>query len=164
MTDVQRHELLLEDPHRTHELGRVIGAACLGGEHLCLRGDLGAGKTTLVRGLAEGLGVEDEVVSPTFILVSEYEGRRPLLHADVYRLEEEELESIGLEEQLETWPGLALVEWADRFEALVPTDHIRITLEDLGGSLRRISVQGQGGRSEKAVSEVRERWEVLDDV
>lgn len=151
-------------PAQTRRFGHHLASTLVDSMVVALVGDLGSGKTCLAKGIAEGLGVEDEVVSPTFILVSEYEGRRPLLHADVYRLEEEELESIGLEEQLETWPGLALVEWADRFEELVPTDHIRITLEDLGGSLRRISVQGQGGRSQKAVSEVRERWEVLGDV
>jgi tRNA threonylcarbamoyladenosine biosynthesis protein TsaE len=151
-------------PAQTRRFGHHLASTLVESMVVALVGDLGSGKTCLAKGIAEGLDIEEEVVSPTFILVSEYEGRRPLLHADVYRLEEEELDSIGLEEQLETWPGLALVEWADRFEDLVPTDHIRISLEDLGSSLRRICVEGGGARSLEMVSQLREGWEALGDV
>ena len=136
----------LDDEQATLELGAALGRAVDGRGVVALVGDLGAGKTSLAQGVGTGLEVEDAVVSPTFTLVAEYEGRFPLLHADVYRLEANELEQIGLEEQLEDWPGLALVEWADRFPDLIPLDHVTCQLRalDSGGREARIAAAGMG--------------------
>jgi tRNA threonylcarbamoyladenosine biosynthesis protein TsaE len=103
-------------------LGREIGVALSGGEVIGLVGPLGAGKTHLVKGLARGLGCDSGVTSPTFTLVHEYGGGRcPLYHFDFYRVErEEEFLEIGWEEYLDAGDGVVVVEWADRFEELMP--------------------------------------------
>ena len=104
-------------------------------------GDLGAGKTAFVRGLAEGLGVDaDEVTSPTFTLVHEYRGGRvPLIHVDLYRLETADLAEIGLDEDL-AGEGVVAVEWSERLTRQVP-GAIRIRIEDMGGDSREIALK-----------------------
>lgn len=133
----------LPDESATRALGRALGSHVDGPVVVALVGDLGAGKTAFAQGVGDGLGVVEPVVSPTFVLVSEYDGRLPLLHADVYRLEAHELDAIGLEEQLEHWPGVALVEWADRFPDLVPLDHVAVRIE-IVGEARRARVAAAG--------------------
>jgi len=148
----------LPDPAATRALGAALGRAVDGPAVVALVGDLGAGKTSLAQGVGDGLGVSEDVVSPTFTLVAEYEGRLPLLHADVYRLEAHELEQIGIEEQLEDWPGLALVEWADRFPDLIPLDHVACQLRTRadGGREARIAAAGVGAH-------LVERWRAEHD-
>jgi tRNA threonylcarbamoyladenosine biosynthesis protein TsaE len=99
------------------------------------------------------LGVVDDIVSPTFVLIAEYEGRLPLLHADVYRLEPGEPDGIGLEESLESWPGLALVEWAERFPEVLPLDHLIVRI-DIQGEARRLTIKASGPESVAALA----RW------
>ena len=107
-----------------------------------IAGPLGAGKTCLVRGIAEGLGVPtDLVASPTFVPVHEYAGRLPPYPADLYRLEEQDaVNGLGLEEYTET-PGVTVIEWADKAPGVLPRDHLWITLDHLGGD-RRLARQG----------------------
>ena len=112
----------------TFRCAEQLGALLQSSVVLGLVGDLGAGKTHFVQGLAAGLGVKEVPVSPTFILLSEYDGRLPLLHADLYRLHTDELLPLGLEEQLETWPGVAAVEWSNRFPDQLPESHISIAI------------------------------------
>lgn len=120
-----------------------MGAACRGGEVVLLTGELGAGKTAFVRGLARGLGVDPgEVASPTFVLLTSYPGRLTLHHADLYRLagDGDELE-LGLEE-LPGPRGVLAVEWAERL-AVTPWDRtMRVTLEHAGGDDRRVRLEG----------------------
>jgi len=146
-------------PAQTLALGRALAEVTEGPSVVALVGDLGCGKTCFAQGVGEGIGVEEDVLSPTFVLVNEYEGRLPLLHADVFRLESNELESIGLEEMLEIWPGLALVEWADRFKDLLPERHLRVTIEDLGGTHRRLSFEPIGPSAESWLRRLRRHWE-----
>jgi len=110
------------------------------GTVLLLSGDLGAGKTAFVRGLAEGLGVDPfEVTSPTFTLVHEYRGGRlPLIHVDLYRLETADLDEIGLDGDLAA-EGVVAVEWPERLSRPVP-GAIHITIEDAGGDARVVTV------------------------
>ena len=96
-----------DSPAETQRLGLTIGQVVECRFVVALLGDLGVGKTCLAKGVGEGLSISEEIVSPAFILVREYEGAACLLHADVYRLQAQDLESIGIEEQLEDWPGLA---------------------------------------------------------
>ena len=145
-------------PDQTWELGVCLGEIADGPLVIALIGDLGCGKTCLAQGVAAGLGVEEEVLSPTYVLVTEYSAPLPLLHADVYRLDPLGVERIGLEEQLENWTGLALVEWADRFEQILPADHLRVCLEDLGESRRRIRLEAQGEHAKAALVAARQRW------
>ncbi len=106
---------------------------------LVLSGDLGAGKTAFVRGLAEGLGIDPlEVTSPTFTLVHEYRGGRlPLVHVDLYRLESADLDEVGLDPDLAA-EGVVAVEWPERLSRPVP-GAIRIHIEDAGGDARVIT-------------------------
>ena len=107
---------------------------------ILLSGDLGAGKTVFVRGLASGLGIDpDEVTSPTFTLVHEYRGGRlPLVHVDLYRLDRAELEDIGLDTELAA-SGVLAVEWAERLTRK-PADSIAVTIADTGGEGRTITI------------------------
>jgi tRNA threonylcarbamoyladenosine biosynthesis protein TsaE len=111
-----------------------------------LHGDLGAGKTAFVRGLAAGLGVDPgEVTSPTFTLVQEYRGRFTLYHVDLYRLDHTaELDDLGLDE-LWSEGGVVAVEWAEKLPR-PPTGAVRVSITDTGGDSRRITVAGAGSR------------------
>ena len=128
-------------------LGERIGRACQGGEVLALIGQLGTGKTCLIKGVAAGLGVpSDSVASPTFALIHEYAGRLPVCHADLYRLEPQDaLNGLGLEEYLRP-PWVTLIEWADRAPSVLPKEHLRIMMEHLGGDRRRITVTSAGAQ------------------
>ncbi len=128
-------------PQETAELGRQLGRSVARGAVIALCGDLGAGKTAFTQGLAEGLGIEALITSPTFTLLHEHPGGRlPLYHADLYRLESEaEARAIGLEEVMEG-DGVAVVEWADKFPALMPpgTQWVRIAIGE--GDCREITL------------------------
>lgn len=145
----------------THGLGKLLGESCTGGETIALIGPLGAGKTCLARGLAVGLGAPAEAVtSPTFVLIHEYAGRVPLYHVDLYRLDERDaVNGLGLEEYLES-SGVTVIEWADRAPAVLPGDHLRITIEHAGGDRRRITLRPQGARSAELTAQVIARYPV----
>ena len=119
----------------TIALGRTVATTLRRGDVLALCGDLGAGKTHFVKGLAAGLGASASVTSPTFTLIHEYsDGRLPLIHFDFYRLEhEDEALKIGLDEYLDG-DGACVLEWADKFPALLPphTRWLRFTHRDDG--------------------------------
>ena len=127
----------------TEALGERI-AACLpsGGAVIALYGELGAGKTALVRGLARGLGVEDRVTSPTFTIVNELAGRRELFHFDMYRLGgADELFDIGWEDYLSR-DGVCAVEWSENVPEAFDGTELRVTIEKTGEQSRRITVEG----------------------
>jgi tRNA threonylcarbamoyladenosine biosynthesis protein TsaE len=135
-------------PEATHMAGQLLADLLAPGDVIGLVGDLGAGKTLLVQGLALGLGVPADVrvTSPTFALVNEYGGGRlPVVHVDLYRLEaESELEHIGLDELLEG-EGISAVEWCERF-AVLPEDHLHVTIDIESENTRRMHAQGTGSR------------------
>ncbi|MBD1832144.1 tRNA (adenosine(37)-N6)-threonylcarbamoyltransferase complex ATPase subunit type 1 TsaE [Cyanobacteria bacterium FACHB-472] len=110
----------LLDATATRSLGVNLGRSLSAGSTILLEGDLGAGKTTLVQGIGEGLGIIDPIVSPTFTLINEYrEGRIPLYHLDLYRLEPTEVTALNLEtywEGIEVPLGIVAIEWAERLE------------------------------------------------
>lgn len=130
----------------TVEAGRRLAADLYAGDVVLLFGDLGAGKTAFVRGLAAGLGADsDEVSSPTFALIQEYRGGRlPLYHADLYRLTSEEVPDIGLDELMEG-DGVVAVEWAERLEPAGPGT-IVVRIEQTGDQQRRIVIARDGVR------------------
>ncbi|WP_460203229.1 tRNA (adenosine(37)-N6)-threonylcarbamoyltransferase complex ATPase subunit type 1 TsaE [Scytonema sp. NUACC21] len=111
-------KIFLADATATRKLGLAFGQSLHAGSVILLQGDLGAGKTTLVQGLGEGLGITESIVSPTFTLINEYaEGRLPLYHLDLYRLEPKEVAALNLEtywEGIEVNPGIMAIEWAER--------------------------------------------------
>ncbi|MDP8255976.1 MAG: tRNA (adenosine(37)-N6)-threonylcarbamoyltransferase complex ATPase subunit type 1 TsaE [Candidatus Alcyoniella australis] len=125
-------EIIIElgDAAATEALGRDLGRAIKPGHVLALIGELGSGKTTLVRGLAAGMGLDPEQVhSPTFTMIQFYPGAPGLYHVDFYRLERPaELEQIGLDEALEGYDSACAVEWADKFPAQLPAGRLEIEL------------------------------------
>ena len=141
------HEFTTRSGAETIEVGRKLAALLTPPQLLILRGDLGTGKTTLVKGLAEALDAAeaDEVTSPTFTLLHEYEGARQgkpvkLFHLDVYRLEgERQLETLGLDELL-TPDALVLVEWGEKFKSIQKKSTGEIVIASTGGDARRITV------------------------
>ena len=124
----------------TRAIAAALAPSLAPGAVVLLSGDLGAGKTAFVRGLAEGLGIDpDEVTSPTFTLVHEYRGGRlPLIHVDLYRLDRAELDEIGLDQDLAA-TGVTAVEWSDRL-ARPMADATLVKIEDAGGDTRRIEI------------------------
>ena len=140
-----RLELRASTPDDTRAIGAAVGPLLRPGDGVALTGDLGAGKTTFVAGLARGVGYEGAVASPTFTLVRQYRAERALLlHVDVYRLDRiQDVVDLGLQDQLDEG-AIALVEWGDAVESLLPEDHLMITFEADDDETRRISVRGVG--------------------
>ena len=125
-------------PQQTRAIGRALGAAAVPGTVLALVGPLGAGKTELAKGVAEGLGVESVVNSPTFVLMNEHAGRLRLFHVDAYRLDDpEEAIAAGLLDDRRA-SGVTVVEWADRLGSRLPAERLELTIQpDPSGSDRR---------------------------
>lgn len=122
-------EFITHSPEETRTLGGRLADALHGGEVIAFTGDLGAGKTAFVSGMAQALGVEERVTSPTFTIVNEYEGGRlPLFHFDMYRLgSADELFHIGWEDYL-TRGGVCAVEWSENVEEAIEEDAIRVSI------------------------------------
>lgn len=134
-------------PADTIKCGREIAKTLRPGATVALVGELGSGKTTLVKGIALGLGVRDvrEVKSPTFVIFHIYNGRIPLYHFDLYRLEGEgDFEGIGLDEYLSDRKAVSVIEWADRAPKLLSGCDVRIELVRLGESHRQIRMSRSG--------------------
>ena len=130
-----------DSPESTEAIGAQIARSLQPGDCLALYGDLGAGKTALTRGLAEGLGCDARMVSsPTYVIVQEYPGTIPLFHLDLYRLTagEAEFADLGVDEMLED--GVVVIEWPARAQAALPTKRLNITIEILTPETRSITV------------------------
>jgi tRNA threonylcarbamoyladenosine biosynthesis protein TsaE len=133
-------------PEQTRAIGRALGAVAEPGSMICLVGPLGAGKTELAKGVAEGLGIRSIVNSPTFVLMNEHAGRLRLFHIDAYRLDDpDEARAAGLFDERQA-DGVSVVEWADRLDGWLPDDRLEITLiPDLdGGDDRTIRWRARG--------------------
>ena len=148
-------EMESPSPARTRKLGSDLGRLAQAGDVILLTGNLGSGKTTLVQGISQGLGVKEPARSPTFVLVSEHHGRLPLYHVDLYRVGGvEEAIDIGIEEFVER-EGVCVVEWADRVPGVFPPEHLSIHLESTGAQTRRLAIRATGARYEALASQVR---------
>jgi len=136
------------DAKETEALGETLGAQLRLGDLVVLTGDLGTGKTTFTKGVARGLGVEERVTSPTFTIVQEYDGRVPVAHVDVYRLERiQELHEFGFEELLDS--RVTVVEWGEAIALVLPRDRIevRIAMDEARGDDARVVEVGAVGTS-----------------
>jgi tRNA threonylcarbamoyladenosine biosynthesis protein TsaE len=146
---------LLSTSHRhTDRLGQAIGRALRGGETIALYGPLGAGKTALVRGIAQGLGASPAAISsPTFVVIHEYgQGRLPLAHVDLYRIRSpRELESTGLTEYF-SGQTVTAIEWADKGGAALPQDRVDISLNHRTARSRTIQFRATGPKSDEIIS------------
>lgn len=147
MSDGETRELVTAGAEETERLGVRLGRTARGGELLGLVGDLGAGKTCLVRGLAAGLGGDPEVVhSPTFVIATEYRGGRlPLQHVDLYRLDGAAADPFFLRDEL-YGHGVAAVEWFDRLPADPEGEFLLVTLRSGDGDRRMIRLESHGAR------------------
>ena len=128
----------------TYELGEMLGKSAKQGDIFTLEGDLGVGKTVFTKGLAKGLGVKEDVSSPTFTIVQEYEdGRLPFYHFDVYRIGDiEEMDEIGYEDYI-YGDGVCLIEWANLIEEILPKKRTEVRIEkdlDKGFDYRKITI------------------------
>lgn len=153
-------KLVSTSHQHTDRLGQAIGCVLRGGETIALYGPLGAGKTALVRGIAQGLGASPlAVTSPTFVMIHEYDqGRLPLVHVDLYRIRTaHELESIGL---IEYFSGLTVtaIEWADKGLAALPQDRIEITLHHRAVRSRTIQLLATGQKSDQVLARLRMQY------
>jgi len=131
MTTHLTERLQSANAEATQALGRILGQLARCGDFVACNGPLGAGKTTLIQGFAEGVGVGQDyyVRSPTFTLMQEYHGRLPLYHFDFYRLShDDEVWDIGFEDYLEAG-GVMIVEWADKFPAILPVARLDLCIE-----------------------------------
>jgi tRNA threonylcarbamoyladenosine biosynthesis protein TsaE len=134
-------EFISASAEETRRIGAQIASELQPGDCLLLIGELGAGKTTLVQGLAQGLGVTETVRSPTFVLMHEYHGRVSLYHFDAYRIKNlEELREIGFEDTVRS-EGVTVIEWGEKTEQLLPRGCWRIFIELLPDQRRRIRVE-----------------------
>jgi len=154
--DLHTVDLVSRSPDQTRRIGMGLGGALQPGDVVCLQGDLGAGKTTLVQGIAQGWGSLDAVSSPTFILVNVYRRRDEarLFHMDAYRLDSApEAEELDLDAMLAEGP--LLIEWPERLDGLVPADRLWVTLQHVGEQEREMRFQAAGPRYEALLDVVR---------
>lgn len=142
----------------TVRLGQALACSLPAGTVVALLGTLGAGKTRLVQAVAEALGVEQgSVTSPTFVLIREYAGRKPIYHFDAYRLrDEDEFVQLGADEYFDG-SGLSFVEWADRVEMAMPSDRLEIVIEILTPTERRFTLTAKGAFSPDILERIKKR-------
>jgi tRNA threonylcarbamoyladenosine biosynthesis protein TsaE len=141
----------------TDRLGRALASVLPNGSVVALIGTLGAGKTRLVQAIASASGVDPAiVVSPTFVLVHEYDGSRPVYHFDAYRLkDDDEFLALGPEEYFDS-QGITLVEWADRVERCLPPSYVEVRVDVTGPTQRAFTVQAVGSAHHSAVAQLPE--------
>jgi tRNA threonylcarbamoyladenosine biosynthesis protein TsaE len=151
-----RVEITVHDLAGTESLGRRLADLLFGGAVVAMVGPLGAGKTHLVRAIAQGLGVSNSrlVNSPTFVLIQEYVGQLPIYHFDAYRLRNSgEFTDLGAHEYFEG-KGVCLVEWADRVEDVLPPELLRIKMQIIGEFARKITLGAQGSRYQSLLKSI----------
>lgn len=149
-------EILLKGLKETEKFGIKLGSLLKPGDVVCLIGDLGAGKTTLTKSIGLGLEVDDYITSPTFVLINEYNGRIPVYHFDVYRLENaHELYDLGFDEYF-YGNGVSIIEWADKIEKLLPEERIVLDIK-MGKNLdeRIINITIYGDRYKDIMKELK---------
>jgi len=149
-----------DTPEMTAAIARAIGATAKPGDVIILSGDLGAGKTTMTKGIAEGLGLTQIIKSPTYTIIREYQqGKIPLYHMDIYRVGEEP-EDLGLEEYFDG-DGLSVVEWGELLGAFLPKEYVTITLEKDNQELtkRRLSFEAVGSSAADYLERMKEKME-----
>ncbi len=134
--------MITNSPEETIAFGIQLGKRLAGNETIALYGELGAGKTTLIKGIVKGFGIEKTAKSPSFVMITEYTANgKVIYHIDLYRIRNiDEAENIGLLDYL-TFPGVKVIEWAERIEELLPKETLRITLKIISDKTREINIE-----------------------
>ena len=141
-------KITTRSPEETKHVGRSLGGVFLEGDLVALTGGLGSGKTTLIQGICEGLGVQEKVTSPTYVIITNYKGRIPVNHFDLYRLEKrEEFIDLGYEDFFFN-KSVTLIEWSDKINDLLPSKRIDILLSRLKKNEREIVITSFGRKLE----------------
>jgi tRNA threonylcarbamoyladenosine biosynthesis protein TsaE len=144
--NMNNSSLVSQSPEETREIGRLIGQSAMPGDVLLLEGKLGAGKTCLTQGIAWGLGINEYVLSPTFVIMRELYGRLALYHIDLYRLDNiEESIDLGLDDYL-YGKGICVVEWAEKAPGILPRKHLLVRLDYLSDTERSLHLKPTGER------------------
>lgn len=150
-----RAELQLNQPEM-EDLAKVFGQLAEAGDIVCLTGDLGAGKTTFTKAFAVGMEIEEHITSPTFTIIQEYDGKIPLYHFDVYRIDDPlELEEIGYEEYF-FGKGVTIIEWADMIKDLIPVESLWIEIRTESPITRKVIIKGRKMLHESWLKELKE--------
>jgi tRNA threonylcarbamoyladenosine biosynthesis protein TsaE len=143
------------NPEETHELGVCLGKLAQPGDIFLLSGNLGVGKTCLTQGIAWGLGSSEYALSPTFVLMREIQGRLPLYHIDLYRLDNlAEISDLGLDDYL-YGSGLSVIEWAEKGAGVLPDKHLLIKIDYLSDSERSFELIPRGKRYEQLLEQLK---------
>ncbi|HFI0399404.1 TPA: tRNA (adenosine(37)-N6)-threonylcarbamoyltransferase complex ATPase subunit type 1 TsaE [Streptococcus suis] len=143
--------MLSRNENELISIGENLGSVCQAGQVILLSGNLGAGKTTLVKGIAKGLGIEQMIKSPTYTIVREYEGRLPLFHLDVYRIGDDP-DSIDLDDFL-FGDGITVIEWGELLDLSLFDDYLRIYIEKVEEG-RSLSFEALGRQSQSLLVEI----------
>lgn len=142
-------EFIVDSVDKTINLGKKIGHLAHSGDIICLNGDLGSGKTHLTKGIAMGLGISDNITSPTFTIVNEYEGRIKLYHFDVYRVNDpDEISEMGFDEYI-FGDGVSVIEWSNYIKEIIPEECMSINIikiPEINESIRKIIIDYKGDR------------------
>jgi tRNA threonylcarbamoyladenosine biosynthesis protein TsaE len=135
-------ELLSSSYEETLQWGEKIGLTLVPGDIVALKGDLGAGKTSITKGIAKSIGIKDVITSPTYTIVYEYEGKIPLYHMDMYRISGiEEFEMLGVDDLL-FGKGITLIEWSERIQEYLPEKGKSISIKIIENGMRKIILEG----------------------
>ena len=150
-------DVLTHSPAQTYQLGQQLGAMIREGDLICLRGELGAGKTTLAAGIGNGWGAREIVNSPTFVLVNEYTDSRGcrLYHIDAYRLRDAaDSQSIALDDLLDDRHGAVMIEWAERVQEALPDECLQIDLVAVDDHTRQVKLEARGERHRRLLEAI----------
>ncbi len=146
--------IITKSPEETKNLGKEVSKLTKPGDLLAFYGELGAGKTCFIQGISQGLEVKDYVTSPSFTIINEYQGKVPVYHFDLFRLDDDEdIFELGYEEYF-YGEGLTVIEWAEKIEQLLPKEHLKIDIKFKDRYQRTISFISQGDRFNKFLEEL----------
>jgi len=152
---VKSLEIVSDSPEQTKRVGIRLGKLAKPGDIILLIGTLGAGKTCLTQGIALGLGIHQYTASPSFVLIREYQGKLPLYHIDLYRLDRiEEVAQLGLDDYLYV-KGVCVVEWADKRLTVLPEEHLLIEMQIVSSTKRKLSLVPLGRRYIQMLSKLK---------
>lgn len=152
-------KIRLKNSDETIELGKFIAASLQAGDVVLLDGELGAGKTTLTKGIALQLGITRNVKSPTFTLIREYmEGLIPLYHMDMYRLENSDPFEAGVEEYI-NGDGISVIEWSEFIEELLPSEYLKVVISKIDDDQREAELIASGKRYENLIANIGKKYE-----